>query len=93
MPGVAAAAWRDGLVHDIRQQLEEARREAAELRVRVALAGALAPGRSFEDVLDGRNDGTSAPPTLSEPPCRRGPFKAPTFQKRCRTARDLYQHT
>ncbi|KAL1474088.1 hypothetical protein MTO96_038255 [Rhipicephalus appendiculatus] len=51
----AAAAWRDGAAQELRRQLDEARREAAELRLRVALGGC-ARARS---VLRGRGGRSS----------------------------------
>ncbi|KAL1444042.1 hypothetical protein MTO96_030067 [Rhipicephalus appendiculatus] len=53
----ALAAWRDGVVSEIKQQLDEARRDAADLRVRVALRAVGPPGRSFSDVVAGRQEG------------------------------------
>ncbi|KAL3243065.1 hypothetical protein MRX96_020740 [Rhipicephalus microplus] len=52
----APATWRDGVVNELRRQLDETRREAAELRLQVALGGAPATGRSFADVVAGRRD-------------------------------------
>ncbi|KAL1479038.1 hypothetical protein MTO96_052195 [Rhipicephalus appendiculatus] len=69
----AAAAWRDGAVQELRRQLDEARREAAELRVRVPLGGSPAPGRSFADVVAGRRDDAGALPLSSELLGVRGP--------------------
>ncbi|KAL3242569.1 hypothetical protein MRX96_021014 [Rhipicephalus microplus] len=52
----AQAIWRDGVVNELRHQLDDARRQAAELRLQVALGGAPAPGRSFVDVVTSRRD-------------------------------------
>ncbi|KAL1417713.1 hypothetical protein MTO96_026616 [Rhipicephalus appendiculatus] len=53
-------AWRYGVVQESRRQLGEVCREAVQLRVRVALGGEPAPGRSFEDVVAGRRDAAAA---------------------------------
>ncbi|KAL1444044.1 hypothetical protein MTO96_030069 [Rhipicephalus appendiculatus] len=43
----AAAAWRDGVVQELRRQLDDARREAADLRMRLAVGAAAPPVRSL----------------------------------------------
>lgn len=63
----AAAALRDGVVQELRRQLDESRRKAAELRIRVALGGAPATARSFADVVAGRPRHEGVPPASSGP--------------------------
>ncbi|KAH6940886.1 hypothetical protein HPB50_009346 [Hyalomma asiaticum] len=58
----AMATWRDGVVGELRRQLDDARREAADLRVAVALGATPGPSRSYASVLAGRSDGV--PPAL-----------------------------
>ncbi|KAH6941538.1 hypothetical protein HPB50_019476 [Hyalomma asiaticum] len=58
----AMAAWRDGVVAELRRQLDDARREAADLRVAVALGATPGPSRSYASVLAGRSDGVPTTP-------------------------------
>ncbi|KAL3221553.1 hypothetical protein MRX96_005045 [Rhipicephalus microplus] len=44
------------VVNELRRQLDETRREVAELRLQVALGGAPATGQLFADVVTGRRD-------------------------------------
>ncbi|KAL1468099.1 hypothetical protein MTO96_041695, partial [Rhipicephalus appendiculatus] len=67
------AAWRDGVVSELEQQLDEARREAADLRVRVTLGTTGPPGRSFADIVAGRQDGAPLALYPGGPPGSRGP--------------------
>ncbi|KAH7954033.1 hypothetical protein HPB49_015004 [Dermacentor silvarum] len=56
------AANRDGVVEELRRQLDQARREAADLRVRLATAtSAVAPPRSYAAVVRAGGPGGPAP--------------------------------
>ncbi|KAH6941491.1 hypothetical protein HPB50_019023 [Hyalomma asiaticum] len=62
------AAWRDGVVAELRRQLDDARREAADLRVAVALGATPGPSRSYASVLAGRSDGVPTTPYSQDRP-------------------------
>ncbi|KAL1476359.1 hypothetical protein MTO96_036556 [Rhipicephalus appendiculatus] len=82
------AASRGGVVSELKQQLDEARREAVDLRVRVALGTTGPPGRSFADVVTGRPDGAPLALYPGGPPGSRGPppgFLGDTARSRSRT--------
>ncbi|KAH6942042.1 hypothetical protein HPB50_027486 [Hyalomma asiaticum] len=64
----AMAAWRDGVVAELRRQLDDARREAADLRVAVALGATPGPSRSYASVLAGRSDGVPTTPYSQDRP-------------------------
>ncbi|KAH7963893.1 hypothetical protein HPB52_023766 [Rhipicephalus sanguineus] len=82
----AAVALRDGVVQELRRQLDESRREAADLRIRVALGGAPATARSFADVVAGRPRDEGVLPASSGPLAGPGPHLGfngpPIFQDR-----------
>ncbi|KAH7933775.1 hypothetical protein HPB49_017038 [Dermacentor silvarum] len=65
----AAAAGGEGALQELRHQLSEARREAADLRVRVAMgAAASGPPRSYADVVAGGRGADVAGPASGAPP-------------------------
>ncbi|KAH7933581.1 hypothetical protein HPB49_014036 [Dermacentor silvarum] len=65
----AAAAGREGALQELRHQLAEARREAAGLRVCVAMgAAASGPPRSYADVVAGGRGADVAGPASGAPP-------------------------
>ncbi|KAH8036615.1 hypothetical protein HPB51_002669 [Rhipicephalus microplus] len=68
----AQATWKNGIVNELRRQLDDSRQEAAELRLQVALGGAPAPGRSFVDVVTGRRDDVAVFSASAGPPGLRG---------------------
>ncbi|KAH7963869.1 hypothetical protein HPB52_023742 [Rhipicephalus sanguineus] len=82
----AAAALRDGVVQELRRQLDESRREAADLRIRVTLGGVPATARSFADVVAGRPRDEGVLSTSSGPLVGPGPHLSfngpPVFQDR-----------
>ncbi|KAH7963851.1 hypothetical protein HPB52_023724 [Rhipicephalus sanguineus] len=82
----AAAALREGVVQELRRQLDEFRREAADLRIRVALGGVPATARSFADVVAGRPRDEGVLSTSSGPLVGPGPHSSfngpPVFQDR-----------
>ncbi|KAH6919384.1 hypothetical protein HPB50_029629 [Hyalomma asiaticum] len=71
----AMAAWRDGVLGELRRQLHDARHEAADLRVAVALGATPGPSRSFiyASVLAGRSDDVPPAQHPHDPPQFRSP--------------------
>ncbi|KAH7933773.1 hypothetical protein HPB49_017036 [Dermacentor silvarum] len=64
----AAAAGREGALQELRHQLAGARREAADLRIRVAMgAAASGPPRSYADVVAGGRGADVAGPASGAP--------------------------
>lgn len=79
----AMAAWRDGVVCELRRQLDDARREAADLRVMVALGATPTPSRSYASVLAGRSDGVPPAPYSQDrphPPSSQQPVPEPEYR-------------
>ncbi|KAL3243076.1 hypothetical protein MRX96_020750 [Rhipicephalus microplus] len=64
----AQGTWRDGVVNELRRQPDDARREAVELRLQVALGGAPAAGRPFADVVTGLRDDVAVFPASAGVP-------------------------
>ncbi|KAL3247602.1 hypothetical protein MRX96_057027 [Rhipicephalus microplus] len=86
------ATWRGGFVNEFRRQLDDARREAVELRLQVALGGAPAAGQSFADEVNGRRDDVVVFPASAGPPGLRGTPQSLGFPGLPREHQKLFCH-